>query len=176
LSNPVKTTLPASDYSLVEQMLPARLLLEIGIYLQSAAHVELTVWQIIMAAEGAFTNNEANFHEYLEVRKSTPKLVDRFRACAKKCNPALSIRISALSTRIENGLVNRNLAAHGAFFSNAQTAKIGVAHYFSRGKKSEKLWYEVNESINQRQIREAISDIDSILREAVSIRSILEQR
>ena len=176
MSDQFTRAIVSSEYTLVEQMLPARLLLEIGIYLQSAAHIELTVWQIIMAAEGAFTNNEANFHEYLEVRNSTPTLAKRFRACSAKCSPHIAIRIAALSTRIENGLINRNLAAHGAFFSNTQTDKIGVAHYFSKGKKSTKLWYEINENIHQKQIREAISDIDSILREAVSIRSLLSGR
>lgn len=173
MSDKVNSTKPVDDYTIIEQMLPARVLLEIGIYLQTAAHIELTIWQIIMAAENSFTSDQDNFSEYLEVRKSTPKLVKRFRDCSSKCPPQLLIRVRALAERIEEGLINRNLAAHGAFFSHAQTGKIGVAHYFSVGQKHHKRWYEINEPINQRQIRNAIDDIDNILREAISIRALI---
>ena len=59
------------------------------------------------------------------------------------------------------------------FFSDADSGKIGVADYYSEGRKSVTRWYEVNEAISQKQIREAINDIDNILREAVSIRTAI---
>jgi hypothetical protein len=169
LSENRTAALGAFEYTLVEEMLPARFLVDLGIYIQSAAQIELAVWQIIMSIDDDFTSDQQNFHDYLELRKSTPKLVARLKKSAANCRPSLSIRVSNLASRIEGGLVNRNLAAHGAFFSDKQSGKIGVGHYYSEGQKPSKRWYEVSEPISQRQIREAIDDIDSILREAVSL-------
>jgi len=155
-------------------MLPARLLVNLAIYLQSAAHLELTIWQIVMLAEGVDQTSVDQLKSSLEIKRVTPKLVKQLRNSSSKCHPSIAIRICALALKISDGLENRNLAAHGAFFVDEGTDNIGVAHYFARGKKPNRQWFEVNETLSERNIKNAIEEIDLLLREAVAIRSELE--
>jgi len=161
-----------ADYTLVEEMLPARVIAEIGIYLQSAAHLELAVWQIVMYADGEFEPVQQKFIDYLEVKKVTPKLVSQLKKSVPKLPPHLGIRISILATNIENGLVNLNLAKHGAFFLDK--SELGVAHYYPQGRGSDRKWFKPNEKVSRRVISTAIEEIDGLLREAVSIREAIE--
>ena len=162
--------------TLVEKMLPARLLVNIGIYLQSAAHLELAVWQIVMLADGVDQTSIAQFTDSLEVKKVTPKLVEQLQRCSTKCHASVGVRICALATKMADGIQNRNLVAHGAFFIDNDTNSVQVAHYFPRGVKSNRQWFEVKEVISDRMVNAAIEEIDLLLREAVSIRSDLERR
>lgn len=160
--------------TLVEKMLPARLLVNVGIYLQSAAHLELAIWQIVMLADEIDETSREEFLNSLEVKNVTRKLVGELRKCSVKCKPKLGIRISRLAQQIEKGLENRNLAAHGAFYIDEKSNSIRVAHYFPRGKKPSRDWLEYRETIQDRAIKTAIEEIDLLLREAVNIRSELE--
>ncbi len=76
-----------NDYTLVESMLPARVLTEIGIYLQSAAHLELAIWQIVMYSDGEFSPTKEKFLDYLEVKKITPKLIAELKSSTRKLPP-----------------------------------------------------------------------------------------
>ena len=162
--------------ALVEKMLPARLLISIGIYLQSAAHLELAIWQIVMLADGVDENSIPHLKKSLEIKKITPKLVQQLRRCSTKCHVSVGLRICALAEKISIGIENRNLVAHGAFFLDEETDYVKVAHYFPRGKKLDRQWFEYNETISDRVIKTAIEEIDLLLREAVSIRSELKLR
>jgi hypothetical protein len=159
------------DYTFVERILPARVLLEIGIYLQTAAHLELEIWRIIIAAEGKTEGRILPVSEYLEVKNVTRKLVDRLSRSAALCSPSVAVRIAVLAGRISDGLENRNLAAHGAFFSDF--GRISVKHFIPRGKKTQRSWFEDNRNFSQRDFRTAIEDIDGLLREALDIKKCL---
>lgn len=156
-------------------MLPARLLVSIGIYLQSAAHLELTIWQIVKIAEGVDETSQEQLVKSLEIKRITRSLVNKLRRCSKKCKPGLALRIIHLAEEIEIGLENRNLAAHGAFFFDQSSGAVRVAHYFPRGQKANRQWFEYGEVIPDRVINTAIEEIDLLLREAVDIRSTLQK-
>ncbi|MBJ6370039.1 hypothetical protein [Sedimentitalea arenosa] len=162
--------------TLIEKMLPARVLVNAGIYLQSAAHLELTIWQIVMLADGVDQTSSEQFLKTLEIKKITPKLVRQLRQCSTNCHAPLGLRMCALAEKITNGIENRNLVAHGAFYFDDETQSIRVAHYFPRGNKENRQWFEFNEAISERTIKVAIEEIDMLLREAVDIRSELEAR
>lgn len=157
-------------------MLPARLLTSIGIYLQSAAHLELAIWQIVMLAEGIDETSNDQLIQTLEFKKITQKLISRLRKCSRKCHAPVGLRIHLLANKIADGVENRNLAAHGAFFIDDKTDGIRVAHYFPRGKGNDRRWFEYQEAISERAIRVALEEIDQLLREAVEIRSVLESK
>jgi hypothetical protein len=165
-----------SEYALVERMLPARFLTELGIYLQSAAHLELAVWQIVMYSDGQFEPEPNILIEYLETKKHTPVLVDQLKKSVAKLPPSIGIRVSMLASKISQGLQNRNLAAHGAFFVDSSSSNLHVSHYYAEGKKPNRKWYEANERIPRRTIVQAIEEIDGLLREAVSIRNAIEKQ
>ena len=78
-----------------------------------------------------------------------------------------------MANEIETGLPDRNLVAHGAFF--VEGADFGVAHYFRQGKKPNHRWYETTQRITDRMAREAIAQIDRLLREAVDLRFAVEK-
>ena len=164
-----------TDYTLVEQMLPARVLTEIGIYLQSAAHLELTIWQIIMYADGEFLPEKEKLINYLEIKKVTPTLLKEIKSSVSKVPPKLGIRLAELAKKLEVGLINRNYAAHGAFFLDPPTMSLRASHYYPQGKGSNRTWYEASGSLNRRQVSNAIEEIDALLREAVEIRIELEK-
>lgn len=156
-------------------MLPARLLVNVGIYLQSAAHLELAVWQIVMLADDIDETSREDFLHSLETKKHTQRPVSELKKSSAKCKASLGIRIGRLAQQIEQGLENRNLAAHGAFFLDEQSQSFRVAHYLPRGKKPNREWCEYRETIPDRVIRAAIEEIDLLLREAVDIRGELER-
>ena len=68
--------------TMVEGMLPADLLVKIGIYMQSAAHLELAIWRITMFGSGIDPHSNDQFREYLDVKRETTKLLERFRKTA----------------------------------------------------------------------------------------------
>ena len=162
------------EFTLVEKMLPARVLLSIGNYIQSAAQLELAVWQVIMLADKRQDTTDEWFFEFLEVKKITLKLINKFRVCACEFPPPIAIRVINLADRILVGLENRNLVAHGVFFQDDRTGAIKASHYFPRGVKKDRKWFEVPDVFSQRVINQALNDIDTLLREAVDIRSQIE--
>jgi len=160
-----------NDYTLVERILPARVLTEIGIYIQSAAHLELAVWKIVMYSDGEFNPTNEKLLKYLEVKKTTPKLLTELKNSTRKLPAPIAVRVSILASKIEAGLQNRNTAAHGAFFS--ENGALMVSHYWPVGKGGNRQWFQSIEPISRRMIVQAIEEIDVLLREAVSIRKDL---
>ncbi|MBI1416373.1 MAG: hypothetical protein GC146_04045 [Limimaricola sp.] len=156
-------------------MLPAQLLVRIGIYVQTAAHLELAVWQILMQARNVDEHDGVALRKHLEIKKTTPKLIAELKDAAKDCPPNISLRISMLAEKIEQGLENRNLVAHGAFFVENSNENIHVAHFFPRGKGKERQWFQIDSSITERAAKNAIEEIDTLLREAISIRDMLTE-
>ena len=161
------------NYTLVEGMLPARLLTGIGIYMQTAAHLELAIWQIVNLVNGIDETSSKAFTDSLETKRRTDKLVRELRACASQCRLGLNLRVTNLANKISSGLAHRNLAAHGAFFVEAGSGSLKVSHFISQGSRPNKEWFSTVESLSLEAIDEAVEEIDLLLREAVSIRESL---
>ena len=161
-------------HTLVERMIPSEVLLQQGIYLQTCAHIELSLWQIVRIADGHKLGAVPEFEAYLKVKKVTPKLI----AAAKKATglvPApLGLRLAALVARVHAGVANRNLAAHGAWFAQPKSDRLHVEHYFMAPTPSGDRWHYINRTFSRRQIDLAIEDCNLILEEAVDIRRALE--
>lgn len=161
-------------HTLVERMLPADVLLRQGIYLQTCAHIELTLWQIVQIADGHDLENVPDIQAYLQVKKHTPKLVAAAKNATKLIPARLGLRLAALVARTEAGLINRNLAAHGAWFVQENSDKLHVTHYFTAPTSSGNQWHYVDRPFSRRQIDLAIEDCNLILLEAVAIRGELD--
>ncbi|MFC3086354.1 hypothetical protein [Tabrizicola soli] len=161
-------------HTLVERMLPADVLLKQGIYLQTCAHIELTLWQIVQIADGHEVGSAPDIEAYLQVKKHTPKLVAAAKKATKLIPARLGLRLAALVARTEAGLLNRNLAAHGAWFVQANSDKLHVAHYFTVPAPPGNQWHYIDRPVSRRQVDFAIEDCNLILLEAVAIRGELE--
>lgn len=54
--------------TVVEGMLPAQFLLDLGTYMQTAAHIELAVWQTTMHAEGIDPHSAEEYRGYVGLK------------------------------------------------------------------------------------------------------------
>lgn len=160
--------------TLVERMLPAEFLFKQGVYLQTCAHIELALWHIVQLADGHDIGKAPGIEAYLKLKKRTPILVAAVSKAAGLVPAALGVRLAALAARTEAGLVNRNMAAHGAWHTEPNSDKLHVEHYLTLPTASGSQWHYVSRPFSAHEIDLAIQDCDLILREAVAIRIALE--
>ncbi|WP_128515542.1 hypothetical protein [Tabrizicola thermarum] len=57
--------------TIVERMLPQQFLLDLGTYMQTAAHIELAVWQTTMHAEGIDPHSVEEYRSYVSLKLKT---------------------------------------------------------------------------------------------------------
>ncbi|MES2666837.1 MAG: hypothetical protein V4712_12095 [Pseudomonadota bacterium] len=157
--------------TLVERMLPPQFLLDLGTYMQTAAHIELAVWQTTMHAEGIDPHSAQEYRSYVDLKLKTSELLSRFRRSANDCPTAIADRIHAVAQDVANGIETRNLVAHGAFFWEGQSqGTLGAAHYFARGNGKERELYEANETVGRLVVEETIQVADKLLRDVIALR------
>lgn len=158
--------------TIVEGMLPAQFLLDLGTYMQTAAHIELAVWQTTMHAEGIDPHSPEEYLGYVALKLKTQELLERFRNSAEKCPPFIASRIRAVADDVATGLETRNLAAHGAFFWDDQSqGNLGAAHYFARGRGKARELFEVKQTVSRQQVEETIQGANRLLHEVIALRS-----
>lgn len=158
--------------TIVEGMLPAQFLLDLGTYMQTAAHIELAVWQTTMHAEGIDPHSAEEYLGYVGLKLKTQELLERFRNSAERCPPFIAGRIRAVSDEVASGLETRNLAAHGAFFWDDQSqGTLGAAHYFARGRGKARELFEVKQTVSRQQVEETIQVANQLLHAVIALRS-----
>ena len=161
--------------TIVQGMIPERYLLAHVIYMQTCAHIELAVWHIVQIVEGFDRNDQAEIERFLKMKRDTWILIRALEAAATTCLPEVSERISELAGRIKLGVENRNFAAHAAIYWDDEGSAVLAEHYFQRTVDGRKVWlHTLNETISDESIARAVNDADSILREAIEIRTALE--
>jgi hypothetical protein len=149
----------------VESLVGSSLLVKQGIYLQTCAHIELVAWRIVQMVEGIDPQSLPEVEKFVKLKLDTRGLVKQLRAAGVKCYAPLGLRILHLAARIEDGLMNRNTAAHGAWRVHL-SGQLEVEHYFR--DKAKTLKY-VSERFTSRAVDYALEDADLILREAVEL-------
>ncbi len=160
--------------TIVEGMLPQQFLLDLGVYMQTAAHIELAVWQTTMHAEGVDAHSAEEYRNYVALKLSTKELICRFRKSGIGCPPFIAERIRSVADEWANGLETRNLAAHGAFFwSDQDQGTLGAAHFFARGPTKAGKLFEVTQSITRQQAEDALSSANQLLHEVIALRQMV---
>jgi hypothetical protein len=160
--------------TVVEGMLPQQFLLDLGVYMQTAAHIELAVWQTTMHAEGIDPYSAEEYRDYVELKLSTSELLKRFRKCATGCPQIVADRISSVADEVAKGLETRNLAAHGAFFIEDDAQGIlGAAHYFGRGTRKTRELFEVKQTVNRQVVEDALKVADQLLHDVIVLRAMV---
>ena len=158
--------------TIVEGMLPAQFLLDLGTYMQTAAHIELAVWQTTMHAEGIDPHSPEEYRGYVGLKLKTHELLQRFRGSASKCPPFIAGRIRSVADEGENGLETRTLAAHGAFFwKDDSQGTLGAAHYVARGRGKARELFEVKQTIGRQQVEEATKVANQLLHSVIGLRT-----
>ncbi|MBW6507501.1 MAG: hypothetical protein K0B00_12210 [Rhodobacteraceae bacterium] len=143
---------------------------DLGVYLQTAAHIEFEGWQTVMYAEGIDVRSRTEFLEYVELKLHTRDLLARYRACAARCPGSISARILTAATRVEDGLETRNLAAHGAFFWDDGQAKLKAVHYCPRGWGKDRELCDETRHFTLADFQGLLDDAGQLLQEFRAIR------
>ncbi len=139
--------------------------------MQTAAHIELAVWQTTMHAEGVDPHSPEEFRGYVGLKLQTTELLKRFRGCAANCPMVISEQICEVANNVEQGIETRNLAAHGAFFwENQSQGILGAAHYFARGKGKSRELFEVKQTVSRQMVEETIQVANKLFQDVVALR------
>lgn len=160
----------------VDKNLPSGFLLQQGIYLQTCAHIELAIWQIIQLADGHDLGRAPDIIHYLKIKRKTRDVLKAARIAVGKIPAPLGLRLATLSQRLGTGLDNRNLAAHGAWFTVPNSDRLHVVHYYPSRPNGIEEWFYVDRTFSQRQIDMAVEDVNLLLLETVTIRDSLRAR
>jgi hypothetical protein len=164
--------------TLVESKLPPQFLLDLGTYMQTAAQIELAVWQTTMHAEGIDPHSVEEYRGYVGLKLKTTELIRRFKESAQRCPTTIAKRIGAVAAEVERGVETRNLAAHGAFFVEDETeGTLGAAHYFARGHGKARELFEVKQTLSRHDVEEVIKIANQLLHDVIALRqTILDWR
>lgn len=103
-------------------------------------------------------------------RSRTRDLLKMFRQTKAKLPPQLCVEVELLSTRINAGLENRNLAAHGAGHFDEATQELLFAHYFFKKEKGIDKLFTINAPVRIQQIRTEIANANQLLLELIDLR------
>ena len=164
--------------TIVERMLPSQFLLDLGVYMQTAAHIELAVWQVTLHIEGFDPHSAKKHPNYVSLKLNTQELLRRFRGCGGVCPQALAHLIHDVAERVAEGIETRNLAAHGAFFWDSETeGTLGAAHYFARGRGGDRQFLEVQQTFSRATVDETIQVANQLLHDVIALREqVIEWR
>ncbi|MEZ5797258.1 MAG: hypothetical protein R3D63_07160 [Paracoccaceae bacterium] len=150
-------------------------LLDLGTYMQTAAHTELAVWQTTMLAEGIDPHSPVDYRGYVNIKLRTAELLRRFRGSAASCPAWLADRIQEVADEVERGLETRNLAAHGAFFlDDPGKGTLGAAHYFARGQGRDRELFEIKQAVTRQQVEDAIRAGNQLLHSVIALRQAIQ--
>jgi len=106
--------------SILEQRLPPEFLYDLGLYLQTCAHIELLACALVCELEGLRIQTPEWRTRHLKLRKMrSSQLLEVLGSCAKRDEVAQRIDTSILGELVawmKVYIQNRHIAAHGAFF------------------------------------------------------------
>ena len=157
--------------TIVEGMLPESFLIRHAIYMQTCAHIELAAWEIVQLAEGFDPSNKNQVERFLKLKQRNYDLADALEKSASLFPNETGINVGNLAQEIKQGLVNRNLAAHGSWYFDQETETLRVEHYWK--DHSSKTWMHIAEPITFSLVEVAVEEADAILRKLIKIRKEL---
>lgn len=120
---------------LIEENLPTWLLKDLGVYLQTCAHIELQVAVIICTVEAKFCVGPLNEkNQFSAVRKlPTGPLINRLISAGNLLPDGPKQTVLEWAKYLEDSLITRHIAVHGAFHVEKQTGNIKVDFFHRNG-------------------------------------------
>lgn len=156
---------------LVEEYLPKQLIYDLGLYLQTCAHIEVSVCSLILTVETFSANNSILTKRFHELRKKPiGDLIRLLRAVAEQLDGEWSTFLVALSDWVDTYKLNRHIAAHGALYIDKNnSSEIRVLYTHVKKDHGQKVYYPEETVLTQKLVMELIEDADRILRSVVSL-------
>ncbi|WP_170326818.1 hypothetical protein [Ruegeria arenilitoris] len=160
----------------VEHLIRREFAYELGLYLQTCAHIEMMASALIVCLRGLEPESEDWFHEYCKVRKLH---TDQFLKQLGKCSEAakkfgFSDELSKLSDWIKRFVQNRHMAAHGAFFDSHQ-GFMRVDFVKKTGTKNEPKFQRENTAVTREQVDVVLKDADRIYLTLLSMIALIHK-
>ncbi|MDF1803091.1 hypothetical protein [Thalassovita sp.] len=158
----------------VERMLSSGFLLDLGTFIQTFAHIELSFWEMYLCTSGCSPRGlQKTASPHLRQRLSTRNLVRNLRKHAAALPANIAFRVHLACIEYERLREARNTAAHGAWYSDGETLR--VEHYFESWRSGAAQWYHVPEEISKQQIREAVLEANQLLGIVIHLRDSIEE-
>jgi hypothetical protein len=160
---------------LIETRLPPQFLYDLGLYLQTCAHIELNACTLICKIEGHKEHSLAFDTRFQELRKEPQKdLIVSLKRSFKVISEPHRSELMGLVDWIKSYSQNRHIAAHGAFWSMPGSTHIQVL-YTHKKKVDGKVSYHAEETqLSRDVVRNLIYDADRILRVVFSLGKLID--
>ena len=160
----------------IESVIPDDILLRQGKYIQTCAHLEKVLWQILFDAEGYDVRNDEDVHAALSQRKVTQELTKGLRLAIAVGKVKFPEQVTAILDEIDQDIDNRHMAVHGAWFMRPE-GTLTCEYFKNFGTKKKPDWKVYSNPISLEQIDHALLAADRLLGEAIKTwAAIREQR
>lgn len=157
---------------LIEDELPKQLIYDLGLYIQTCAHIEFAACSVICAFEEYRTGNKSSAERFNQLRKlSTSDLIKELRRSGVGANYGDFVSsgdFEIFVNWIERYKINRHIAVHGAFHRDKHGQLFASYVQTRKNKKKPELLPE-NIEITRARTKELIADADRILRMLVTL-------
>jgi hypothetical protein len=152
---------------LIEENLPADFLRDLGVYLQTCAHIELQVGVLIAKIEYQHCSDLADPKFRFPAIRKLPvgPLNKRLKTAAERLPSPLKERVANLATYIDDFKSNRHLMVHGACFVDSATTNVKVNFFHEVGGRL----VEDTNLIDGKTSRSVLEAADQCLREAIAL-------
>lgn len=150
--------------TIVESYLPQQFLYELGVYLQTCAHIELAACATVCASEGLSIRSDEWNQRFFALRKLPMKeLIKQLRVIEKRLPDKLRPDFHDFFNWIDKYSLNRHIASHGAFM-DAGEGLLRVQYVHQVVDHGTKKYTEEMTQIDRSLVISSIKDADSILR------------
>jgi hypothetical protein len=156
---------PALTQPVLEETLPSQFIYDIGLYLQTCAHIEISACGLICEIEQLEMESDAFLLRFHELRKlAIAELIKAIGKSAEALSDDKSDSLKLLADWIANNKRYRDIAAHGAFYFDSKLQRIRVLYTHKTGPRANPEYHPETASLTREQILEHIFDADRILR------------
>ena len=161
--------------ALLEDSLPSEFLYDLGLYLQTCAHIELSICTLICECEG-LVEGERNWLDRFQALQKLPQndLLKELSRVVRSASKEVADQVGALVNWMRTYKQNRHIAAHGAFFREEPSGHVRVIYAHMEGTKDARVYRFEQARLTRKDSGELIEDADRILRSLFSIRAALE--
>ncbi|WP_275392500.1 hypothetical protein [Aliiroseovarius sp. Z3] len=161
---------------IVESELPSQFIYDLGLYLQTCAHIETSVCSLICSTEGLIDGDKEHVLRFHQLRKlGVSDLIKQLRKSSKTLDPENSDLLSTLANWLGTYQTNRHIAAHGAFYVEQGSNVLRVIYSHKRKSHGEFI-YESEETVVDRDLAlQLIEDADRILRSVVGLDTAIQR-
>lgn len=150
---------------IIESQLPKQFLLDLGVYLQTCAHIEVAVCALICRVEGLSPQDETWHHRFHSFRKLAIKdLIPHLQKAGQRLPMPQATHFDEIVLWIKNHQRNRHIAAHGAFYVDGHNQKVKVL-YSHKNRDENGVFYTADDAVISRDFAATmIHEADRLLR------------